>query len=160
MLDDEVSKFSNHIQSLTCPLTLQIMCFPVLASDGVLYESEALASYVKSRKSKDILSPTTREVLRLVNGKDIEKCKRYGTKNLYVKNMLDEFFNSNEQHRHLRYKPNIDIVDFLRADKTKKIRLLKERKNCFKKEIIYGLMILQIIDGTLTFMLDITMNYI
>jgi hypothetical protein len=133
MSDAEISELPEHIQSLVCPITLQIMCCPISASDGMLYESEAFIKYIKSKNSKDRLSPKTREVLRFVNGDDIKKYRRYSIKNVYIKGMLDEFFDSNKQYRHLRYKPNINIKDFLKADEAKKTRLLKERKNCFKK---------------------------
>ena len=49
----------EYPEDYTCPITMDLMIYPVKASDGYIYEKEAIIDWYKKNKN----SPFTREAL-------------------------------------------------------------------------------------------------
>ena len=57
-------------ESLMCPITCDLMIFPVLASDGFLYEKAAISEWARGVDTESARSPMTNERLTAVFRED------------------------------------------------------------------------------------------
>ena len=82
------------IADLTCPITKEIFCIPVLADDGFTYEKWAIEKHMDSG-----MSPITR--------KPIKTC----TENVIIKNMVNRFIEENPTYKSEQF-PSSTYYDF------------------------------------------------
>lgn len=78
----------KEAENLCCPITLEIYLDPVVASDGHVYEREAIMRCMRSRS----ISPITREVLN----KELYPCYK-------IKSQVDEYLKLNPDKIHNQY---------------------------------------------------------
>jgi hypothetical protein len=128
-----VDDLPDHIRNLVCPISQEIMCSPVFASDGQLYEKEVFYKYLVKTKGK-YKSPITRKELAVCNSKTTkgDKVSRYYINAYAVKSMLDQYFEKNPEHACLRYLAEVNIDEFnaLESD-IECVTYLLNHRNCF-----------------------------
>lgn len=81
---------------IKCPITREIMYDPVVASDGVVYERDAIEKWL----SMNSHSPVTKESLK----KDIYDCS-------ILKRYIDQYIKDNPKKKKKQYEPSFDYND-------------------------------------------------
>jgi hypothetical protein len=105
----------NVLDTISCPITRQIMCEPVIVSDGHTYELEAIENWIKISQT----SPFTNEVLNVNYGK-LEFVINYS-----IKRLINAYLTQYPDKKSEIYKPNIN---YDRVVENKNFKRLLEEK--------------------------------
>ena len=69
----DVSILSDSSSDFTCPITQDVMKYPVMCSDGYIYEKAAIQEWLLSRRKTSPMTNLPIEDLTLVPQKDLQK---------------------------------------------------------------------------------------
>lgn len=106
-------------QIIKCPITLSIMNDPVIASDGITYERQAIEKYMEQNNH----SPITRNALKP------ELIPAIG-----IKNIIDDFINTYPDSKSDQY----EIIKTLHLDNESHVKLLFKEKKYHKLQNYIG----------------------
>ena len=89
-------KTQRIIESISCPITKQIFCKPVVANDGVTYEESSLKEWLKTSRQL----PVTKK----------NYC--HHAENLFMKNTIDDFLNDHPEYKDEQFKAPYDVSKY------------------------------------------------